>query len=124
MRNLILFAIMLTVAVTGCESKSATAVGQTAKPSVNKQTVQRYMDEFAKLNHAGVLECLTEDVVWDIPGAFNVTGKAAFDNEIENDAFVGKPTIKVTRMTEENGVVVAEGSVQCARKAGGMLNAV
>jgi hypothetical protein len=27
-------------------------------------------------------------------------------------------------MTEENNVVVAEGSVRCARKGGGFLNAV
>ena len=46
------------------------------------------------------------------------------DKEIENEAFVGKPAITVTRMTEENDVVVAEGSVRVQRAAGGFLNAV
>jgi uncharacterized protein len=92
--------------------------------SRNKQTVQRYMDAFAKTDHAEVLSCLTDDVEWVIPGVFHTTGKDAFDKEIENDAFVGSPTISVSRMTEERDVVVAEGSVRSARRAGGVLNAV
>lgn len=37
--------------------------------------------------------------------------------EIENEAFVGKPEITVTRLVEEADVVVAEGSVQPARSS-------
>ena len=59
-----------------------------------------------------------------MPGAFHLKGKAAFDGEIENDAFVGSPTITVTRMTEENDVVIAEGAVRAQRKDGGVLSAV
>jgi uncharacterized protein len=92
--------------------------------SPNKLTVKKYMDGFNKSDHAQVLSCLTDDVEWVIPGAFHIKGNAAFDKEIENDAFVGRPTVKVTRMTEEHGVVIAEGSVRSARKAGGFLNAV
>jgi len=90
----------------------------------NKRTVQRYMEAFARLDHAEILACLTEDVEWVMPGAFHLSGKTAFDQEIENDAFVGSPTIKVVRLTEEHNVVVAEGRVRCARKEGGLLNAV
>jgi ketosteroid isomerase-like protein len=90
----------------------------------NKQTVQKYMEAFTRTNHADVLSCLTDDVEWVIPGAFHIKGKDAFDKEIENDAFVGSPTIKVTRMFEEDDVVVAEGSVRSARRDGGTLNAV
>ena len=90
----------------------------------NKATVSRYIDGFRQGDHALVLSCLTDDVVWDIPGMFHVTGKAAFDKEIENDAFVGKPAITLSRMTEENDVVVAEGVVRAQRKEGGVLNAV
>jgi uncharacterized protein len=82
------------------------------------------MDAFSRTDHAAVLSCLTDDVEWLIPGAFHAKGKAAFDKEIENDAFVGSPTINVTRLIEENDVVVAEGTVRSARKDGGMLNAV
>ena len=93
-------------------------------PSQNKLTVQRYMDGFNRSDHAAILACLNDDVEWVLPGGFHLTGKEAFDNEIENPAFVGRPTIKVTRVVEENDVVVAEGSVTSARADGGMLNAV
>ncbi len=92
--------------------------------SQNKHTVQAYMDAFTRTDRATILSCLTDDVQWDVPGAFHISGKAAFDKEIENDAFVGSPTIRVTRMVEEGDIVVAEGTVQSARKDGGMLNAV
>ena len=90
----------------------------------NKRTVERYMDGFRKSDHAQVLSCLTDDVEWEMPGAFHLKGKAAFDGEIENDAFVGSPTLSVTRMTEEDDVVIAEGSVRAQRKDGGVLSAV
>jgi ketosteroid isomerase-like protein len=92
--------------------------------SDNKATVTRYMDGFNTLDHARILACLTDDVEWEIPGAFHIAGKAAFDREIENDAFVGRPTVTVTRLLEEGDVVVAEGTVQTTRKDGGLLNLV
>jgi ketosteroid isomerase-like protein len=90
----------------------------------NKQVVERYLDGFRASDHERVLSCLTEDVEWDMPGAFHLVGKDAFDKEIENDAFVGSPTITVTRMVEENEVVVVEGTVRAEKKAGGWLKAV
>src|SRR5574341_4389 len=90
----------------------------------NKKTVEKYMDGFRKSDHEQILSCLTDDVEWVMPGMFHLTGKDAFDREIENPAFVGRPTIRVTRMTEKDDVVVAEGSVQCVRRDGGFLNAV
>ena len=90
----------------------------------NKKTVERYLDGFRKSDHEQILSCLTEDVEWEMPGAFHLVGKPAFDKEIENDAFVGRPTITTTRMVEENDVVVVEGQVRAKRKDGGVLNAV
>ena len=92
--------------------------------SPNKQTVQDYMDAFARSDHAGVLACLTDDVEWVIPCAFHLHGKAEFDAEIENPAFTGRSDIHVTRMTEEDDVVVAEGTVRATRADGGALNLV
>ena len=92
--------------------------------SRNKETVERYMEGFRRSDHAAILACLHEDVEWIIPGMFKVNGKEAFDKEIENDAFVGRPAITVTRLVEENDIVVAEGSVRSAKKDGGMLNLV
>ena len=92
--------------------------------STNKEMVQRFMDGFNRSDHAAILACLTDDVEWVLPGAFHHTGKSAFDSEIENDCFTGSPAITVTRMTEEGGVVVAEGRVISQRKDGGTLYAV
>ena len=76
--------------------------------SVNKQTVMDYMDAFNAGDHAKILACLTDDIVWEMPGVYHHSGKAAFDKEIENEAFVGRPTIKIIRLVEESDVVVAE----------------
>ena len=92
--------------------------------SVNKQTVERYMDGFNTSDHEQILSCLTDDVEWEMPGAFRLVGKVAFDGEIENAAFVGRPAITVTRMVEDGDVVVAEGAVRAQRADGGVLNAV
>lgn len=90
----------------------------------NKRTVERYMDGFRTSDHQQVLSCLTDDVEWEIPGFFHVKGKEAFDQQIENDAFIGRPAITTTRMTEENDVVVAEGTVRTERREGGFLDLV
>ena len=90
----------------------------------NKTTIRRYMDGFRTGDHALVLACLTDDIEWILPGYFQLVGKAAFDQEIENDAFVGRPTIGIVRMIEEDDVVVAEGTVRSERRDGGTLNAV
>ena len=82
------------------------------------------MEGFREGNHEKILSCLTDDVAWYMPGFIDSKGKEAFDKEIENDYFEGKPTIEITRMVEENDVVVAEGSVQCQIKAGGILDAL
>ena len=94
------------------------------KMSENKATVEKYIDGFNRSDHAQILSCLTDDVEWHIPGAFHVVGKHAFDKEIENDAFVGRPTVVILRMVEEDDVVVAEGRVRAARRDGGVLDAV
>ena len=90
----------------------------------NKQTVLRYMEGFGNTDHAKILSCLTDDVIWKMPGMYHHVGKAAFDKEIENEAFIGSPTIKIIRLVEESDVVVAEGTVQSKRRDGGKLDAV
>ena len=92
--------------------------------SANKDTVHRYIDGFNKSDHAEILSCLTDDIEWLMPGTFHLHGKHAFDKEIENEAFTGSPIVRITRMTEEDDVVIAEGTVRAAWKAGGFLDAV
>ena len=79
--------------------RSGYQAGRRSNMTENKRTVERYMDGFNKSDHEQILLCLTEDVEWEMPGAFHLYGKDAFDKEIENDAFVGSPTITITRMT-------------------------
>jgi len=90
----------------------------------NKKVVEAYMEAFHEHDHARILACLTDDVTWDMPGFFHHEGKEAFDKEIENDAFTGKPNITTTRMIEEGNIVVAEGAVTAQMKNGGILDAV
>ncbi len=82
------------------------------------------MEAYCQNDHTAILSCLTEDVEWFVPGAFRVNGKAAFDKEIEGECFVGPPQISVTRLTEENDVVIAEGTVLTETKAGEKINLV
>jgi ketosteroid isomerase-like protein len=90
----------------------------------NKKTVEKYMEGFRRGNHQMILECLTDDVVWKMPGVYIHRGKAEFDMEIENENFVGSPTIQVKRLIEEHDNVVAEGAVQGKMKNGNALDAV
>lgn len=90
----------------------------------NKKTVDEYMAAFRVSDHVRVLACLTDDVVWEMPGIYQHVGKEAFDKEIENDNFVGSPTIQIIKLVEENDIVIAEGAVQGNMKNGNILDAV
>jgi ketosteroid isomerase-like protein len=92
--------------------------------TANKQTVQNYMAAFRVTDHAAILDCLTDDVEWEVPGAFHISGKEAFDGHIEGEGFVINPDITVHRLTEENDVVIAEGAVKTRRVDGTVVNLV
>ncbi|QGK75205.1 nuclear transport factor 2 family protein [Flavobacterium sp. SLB02] len=92
--------------------------------TLNKQTVNEYMDAFRVSDHQRILACLTEDVIWEMPGIYQHVGKEAFDKEIENDNFVGSPTIQIIKLIEQNNIVIAEGAVQGNMKNGNILDAV
>ena len=51
----------------------------------NKQTVNEYMAAFMVSDHKRILACLTDDIVWEMPGIYRHVGKEAFDKEIENE---------------------------------------
>jgi ketosteroid isomerase-like protein len=92
--------------------------------SDRKRVVERYIDGFRAGDHEAILGCLADDVVWEMPPHFELSGKAAFDGAIENDATPGLPDIQLTRLVEEGDVVVAEGAVQAALAAGGRIDAL
>lgn len=74
------------------------------------QTVHRYMEGFRRSDHAAILACLADDVVWRIPGVRTTHGKDEFDSEIENPAFEGRPELTVERTIEAADVVVVTGT--------------
>ena len=90
----------------------------------NKKVIEKYMDGFNRSDHEQILSCLTDDVEWVLPGSFHLTGKKEFDKEIENPAFEGKPVVVVTRLIEENNVVIAEGTVRAKKKEAEIINLV
>ena len=82
----------------------------------------RYMEGFRRSDHEQILSCLADDVEWEIPGVFHARGKEAFREHIVDEGFVGSPAITVTRLTEDDDVVVAEGSVRTRRSDGTLLD--
>ena len=80
--------------------------------SENTRVVERYMEAFGLGEHAEVLACLADDVEWEVPGTFHLSGKAAFDKEMDNPAFTGTPHITIARVIADGDVVVTEGSVR------------
>ena len=92
--------------------------------TIKKRIVERYLEGFRAGDHEMILDWLTDDVEWEMPPYFELKGRAAFDEAIENDASPGRPDIQLTRLTEEGDIVVAEGAVQAALKAGGRIDAL
>ena len=88
--------------------------------SRNKQLVEKYMASMGRVDRAAVLSCLRDDVEWRIvTQGERVRGKAEFEQNIGTPPGVESVRIDITRMTEENSVVVAEGFVRMAKKDGG-----
>ena len=77
--------------------------------------VERYLGGFRRSDHAQILSCLTDDIVWTLFGAFRLHGKEAYDAAIEGPGFVGSPELHVVRMVEEGDTVMAEltGTALC-----------
>lgn len=90
----------------------------------NKQTVDAYMAAFRETDGARILACLTDDVEWHIPGAFHTHGRDEFATHIVDEGFEGRPDITVTRLIEEDDVVVAEGRVRAGRADGTTMHLV
>jgi len=90
----------------------------------NKRTIVAYMDGFRKTDRPQILSCLTDDVEWVVPGVFHVRGKDDFAKHIVDEGFVPQPEITVSRLTEEDDVAVAEGSVRAPKQDGTFLNLV
>jgi ketosteroid isomerase-like protein len=86
--------------------------------SANTDTVQRYLDGFRTGDHAQILDCLTDDIAWTVFGAFRLSGKDAYDAEIDGVGFAGPPRLEVVRMLEQGDVIMAELTGSAIRDSG------
>jgi ketosteroid isomerase-like protein len=89
--------------------------------SDRKAVIEQYVDGFRRTDHAAILDCLTDDVVWVIHGHRALQGKDAFDGEIENDAAVGSPALELDQLIEEGDSVVAVGHGAMTLKEAGRV---
>ncbi len=120
-KNTISF-LLLIMTISSCNNSDKSKAQITNNMS-NKKVIETYMDGFRESDHTKILSCLTDSIVWEMPGLFHLVGKEQFDKEIENPAFTGSPIITIKRLVEEGNIVVAEGNVIGKFKNGGTLDA-
>ena len=90
--------------------------------SRNIDTVERYLDGFRRGDHAQILSCLTDDIAWTAFGAYRISGKEAYDANIENpEHFVGHPQLDVVRLVEQDDVVMGELTGRAQRVDGSWM---
>jgi ketosteroid isomerase-like protein len=90
--------------------------------SKNVETVSTYLDGFRKNDHQQILSCLTDDIKWAVFGAFQLTGKEAYDKAIDGaPEFVDPPELEVVRIVEQGDVVMAELTGTAKRATGGEM---
>ena len=90
--------------------------------SQNIETVNIYLDGFRKNDHEQILSCLTDGIKWTVFGAFQLTGKDAYDKAIDGaPEFIDPPELEVVRMVEQGDVVMAELIGTAKRAAGGEM---
>src|SRR5215208_1088666 len=75
--------------------------------SAKKDVVERYVAGLRAGDHDAILDCLTDDVGWEMPPHYKLSGKPAFEGAIWNEAAPGRPDIEIVRLVEEDDVVVA-----------------
>ena len=93
-----------------------------ANMSRNIDTVNTYLDGFRKNDHEQILSCLTDDIKWTVFGAFELTGKEAYDKAIDGaPEFIDPPQLEVVRMVEQGDAVMAELTGTAKRAAGGEM---
>ncbi|MEP6926718.1 MAG: nuclear transport factor 2 family protein [Ginsengibacter sp.] len=90
----------------------------------NKEIIRIVNEGFLENDSEKILLYVADDVHWDMPGMFTHVGKDAFRKEINNDNFVGVPTITIKTEMAEGDYVAVEGEVQCKKKDGGVFDAV
>lgn len=77
-----------------------------------QRTIQRYVTDYSAGDYESAVEIFTDDVRWEVVGAFEITGRDAYLANMANESVTGHPDIRVTRFFEAGDSVVAEGTVR------------
>ena len=89
----------------------------------NKDVVRRINQCFETGDHDGIIACLADDVVWDVPPHFTARGKDEFRSFITNPTADGPPVIELREFTAEGNRVMVEGYVENKFVGGGVFKA-
>ncbi len=89
----------------------------------NKNVIRRLNKCFEAGDHDGIIACLADDVVWDVPPHFTARGKDEFRSFITNPTADGPPVIELRDFTAEGGRVTVEGYVENKFVGGGVFKA-
>ena len=89
-------------------------------PSPRQSVLDRYMDGFRAGDHAAILDCLTEDVTWDIVGHATAAGRGEFEALIDGPAGASLPRLTVERSVEGDDVVAVFGAGEFDDADGGL----
>jgi uncharacterized protein len=87
----------------------------------NKDVIRRLNRNFETGDHDGIIACLADDVVWEVPPHFTARGKHEFRAQITSPAADGPPVIELRDFTAEGDRVTVEGYVENKFKGGGMF---
>lgn len=83
--------------------------------SPRKATVEKYIEGFRSGDLSLIGSCLTEDVVWALHGAKELTGRQAFLDEAGSGH--GNPELMLDRVVEEGDTVAITGHGRVALDA-------
>jgi uncharacterized protein len=89
----------------------------------NKDVVRKINRCFEKGDHDGIVACLDEEVVWEVPPHFMARGKDEFRSFITSPEAEGPPVIELRNMVAEGNDVAVEGYVENKFKGGGVFKA-
>jgi uncharacterized protein len=81
--------------------------------SKQKSVVERYIEGFRRSDHAQILSCLADDIVWDLYGYKTI-----------KEDFEGRPSLTINRLIEEGNTVVAIGSGSVSKRDGNLMKFV
>ena len=89
----------------------------------NKEVIRKLNKGFETDDIDAILSCVSDDVHWNVPGAFTANGKEEYRKQIHNENFVGAPTITIKNEVAEGDYVAVEGTVISKFKDGTIFNA-